>query len=126
MGDAEAQRVTAVNHAVYEAIVPRATGATLNDLEKENPPIQVVWPGSRVPANQKMIKAALEYLTTEEYISKKGTGPSATYHWIETKNRPMGQPKGSTGGQRKRARGGPAPPSTSHSWVPSWTSCRTE
>jgi hypothetical protein len=92
----ERARVSAVNQAVYEAVVTRGKdGATVKDLEEES--IQVVWPGSRVPASQKMIKAAVDWLVEEEYISKKGHAATATFFWTEAKNRAMGQPKGTHG-----------------------------
>ena len=97
MDEAEEKgRVEAVQKTVYEAVVTRGKeGATIKDLEEER--IQVVWPGSRVQASQKMIKTALDWLVGEEYISKKGSGTAPTFYWIESKNRAMGQPKGSQG-----------------------------
>ena len=66
----EKRRVEAVQKTVYEAVVTRGKdGATIKDLEEER--IQVVWPGSRVQASQKMIRTALDWLVGEEYISKK-------------------------------------------------------
>jgi len=55
--------------------------------------IQVVWPGSRVNATQKMVQAALDWHVTEEYLSKK----NCRYVWHEANNRAMGQAKGSKG-----------------------------
>ena len=51
----ERARVSAVNQAVYEAVVTRGKdGATVKDLEEES--IQVVWPGSRAPRLQELLR----------------------------------------------------------------------
>lgn len=89
---AERERLESVRKAVYAAVVTRGkNGASIADVMGDN--IQVVWPGSRVDATQKMAQTALDWLVEEGYISKK----TGSYVWHEAKNRAMGQPKGTTG-----------------------------
>jgi hypothetical protein len=88
MSDEDRERAEKLRRSVFEAVATRAMGgATLKDVMEDN--IQVIWPGSRVRATQKMVEAALSYLVDEEHISKKGN----TYMWIEASNRGMGEPK---------------------------------
>ena len=54
----ERERLEFVRRAVYAAVVTRGKdGASVVEVMGEN--IQVVWPGSRVPATQKMVQGSL-------------------------------------------------------------------
>jgi hypothetical protein len=78
--------IISVRRAVYEAVVTRGKdGISLRSIMDDN--IRVVWPGSTVPATEKMVQLALDYLTDEGYIS------GGWYSWSEVHNRAMGKPK---------------------------------
>ena len=63
----ERERLECLRRAVYEAVLIRGKdGASIPDVMGDN--IQVVWPGSRVNATQKMVQAALDWHVTEEYL----------------------------------------------------------
>ena len=67
---AEIERLEFLRRAVYAAVVTRGKdGASVVEVMGEN--IQVVWPGSRVPATQKMVQGAIEIAMPSHSGQKK-------------------------------------------------------
>lgn len=82
--------IISIRRAVYEAVVTRGkVGISLRNIMDDN--IRVVWPGSTVPATEKMVLLALDYLIEEGYIS------GGRYTWSEVHNRAMGKPTDTCG-----------------------------